>query len=203
MPNIFAISLITVLAATASAQQESEGFTRFAGFELGHVTLGDVQRVLGPSRLNEAGDAGEYEAWVCYSLPKGQVEFDSGEIGGEAHDLLGVTVSLDGRNKTCPSWPKTIRIPALQIGGVRLGILARTFAASFKVPVQWRGNIASGNYQYQREPSHTEILALPEEIRTKAEKSPASFMLDVDVTVEGTFERGRLVKLTTWKIETY
>jgi hypothetical protein len=201
MPNISAISLIAALAT--SPQQQSDCFTRFAEFELGHVTLSDVQKVLGSSPLMEAGDAGEYEAWICYSLPEGQVEFNSGEMGGEAHDLLGVTVALHGRNKTCPAWPKTIPIPALQIGGVRIGISARAFAASLKVPVDWQGNIGSGTYEYRRKPTQTEILAQPEDIRRQAKQSPASFMFDVDVTVEGTFERGRLVKLATWKIETF
>lgn len=122
---------------------------------------------------------------------------------GGGTDLLGFTVSLHGRNKTCPRWPQTTRIPELQIGGIRLGISARAFKASLKAPVKWRGNIASANYEFRREPTHTEILALPEEIRAQAEKNPGSIMLDVDVTVEGTFENGRLVKLTTWKIETY
>jgi hypothetical protein len=201
MPNMSVIPLIAALATGAAAQQ-SDRFTRFAGCELGQATLSDVQQTLGPSQLHEAGDAGDYEAWICYLLPNGQVEFNSGEMGAGT-DLLGFTVSLHGRNKTCPRWPQTIPVPELQIGGIRLGISVQDFIAQLKAPIEWRGNIASGNYQFQRDPTQTEILALPQDVRAQARSKPDSVMLDVGITVEGTFENGRLVKLTTWKIESY
>ena len=204
MPNIFAVApLIAALATTSAVESRSGQFTSFASFELGQVTLGDVQNILGSSPIKEAGEAGEYEAWVCYSLPTGQVEFNSGEMGGPSHDLLGFTVSRHGRNKHCPRWPKTIPVPPLQIGDVPLGISTHAFEASLAVPLEWRGNTGTGNYEYRREPTHAEILALPIEIRTQADKDPTKFMLDVLVTVEGTFDHGRLVKLAAWKIESY
>lgn len=73
MPNIFVVPFIAALATAASSQQQSEHFTHFAGFELGRATLSDVQKTLGLSRLHEAGDAGEYEAWICYQLPEGKL----------------------------------------------------------------------------------------------------------------------------------
>ena len=76
MPNLFtAAPLITALAMTTVARNQGDGFTRFTGFELGRAALGEVQKTLEPGPLQEAGRAGGCEAWVCYSLPAGQVEF--------------------------------------------------------------------------------------------------------------------------------
>jgi hypothetical protein len=169
MSDLLAVApLIAALAMTNTAENRGDRFTRFAGFELDRVTLGDVQKTLGPSPLQEAGEAGEYEAWVCYSLPAGQVEFNSGEMGGSSHDLLGFTVSRHGRNQHCPDWPGTIPVPAMRLGDVPLGISTKEFEAALKVPVEWQGNLGTCHYDYRREPTHTEILALPAELRTQA-----------------------------------
>jgi hypothetical protein len=165
--------------------------------------LGDVQKTLGPSPLQEAGDGGEYETWVCYSLPAGQVEFNSGEMGGNTHDLLGFTVSRHGRNRHCPGWPKATPAPVMRLGDVPLGISAKEFEATLKAPVEWQGNLGTCHYDSRREPTQAEILALPAELRAQAKKDPAQFMLDVLITVEGTFDHGRLSTLTAWKIESY
>lgn len=202
MPTLFVIVPLVSALAVASGNQ-GDSFTRFAGFELGQATLADVQEILGPSPTLEAGDAGEYEAWVCYSLPDGQVEFNSGEMGGNGHDLLGFTVSRHGRNRHCPDWPKAIPAPVMRLGGMPLGISKETFEAVLKAPVEWQGNHGTRHYDYRREPTHAEILALPPEIRSQAEKVPSTWMLDVLMTVEGTFEQDRLVTLSTWKIESY
>ena len=204
MPNLLAIApLIAALAMTNSAENQGERFTRFTGFELGRAALSDVQKILGPSPLLETGEAGEYEAWVCYSLPAGQVEFNSGEMGGSTHDLLGFTVSRHGRNQHCPDWPGTTPAPAMQLGDVSLGISTKEFETALKAPVEWQGNLGTCHYDYRREPTQAEILALPAELRAQAENDPAGFMLDVLITIEGTFDHGRLVTLTALKIESY
>lgn len=204
MPNLLVVApLMAALAMTNAGENQGERFTRFAGFELDRAALGDVQKILGPSPLQEAGEAGEYEAWVCYSLPAGQVEFNSGEMGGSSHDLLGFTVSRHGRNRHCPDWPGAIPAPAMRLGDVPLGISAKEFEVALKAPVEWQGNLGTCHYDYRREPTQAEILALPAELRTQAESDPAQFMLDVLITVEGAFDRGRLVTLTAWKIESY
>jgi hypothetical protein len=166
MSNLLALMpLIAALASTSAATDQGGRFTRFAGFELGRVTLADVQETLGPSPLQEAGDAGGYEAWVCYSLPAGQVEFNSGEMGGDSHDLLGFTITRHGRNRHCPDWPGTIPAPAMRLGDVSLGISAEEFEAALDAPVEWQGNLGTCHYDYRREPTHSEILALPAELR--------------------------------------
>lgn len=204
MPNLFAAApLIAALATANAVGNQGDGFTRFAGFELGRAALADVQKILGPSPLQEAGDGGEYEAWVCYSLPAGQVEFNSGEMGGSSHDLLGFTVSRHGRNRHCPDWPGTIPAPAMRLGDIPLDISTEAFEAALEAPVEWQGNRGTCHYDYRREPTPAEILALPAELRTQAGNDPAQFMLDVLITVEGTFDHGRLVTLTAWKIESY
>lgn len=93
--------------------------------------------------------------------------------------------------------------PAMRLGDVSLGISAEEFEAALNAPVEWQGNLGTCHYDYRREPTHSEILALPAELRPQAEKDPASLMLDVLITVEGTFDRGRLVTLSAWKIESY
>jgi hypothetical protein len=60
-----AILCMVLVSGSASAQEGSGQFTSFAGFHLDTVTLAEVEHQLGPAKLVESGDAGEYEAKIC------------------------------------------------------------------------------------------------------------------------------------------
>lgn len=89
-----ALALIAVAAGRASVAAEPPGeqFTRLLGFRLLDVSLAEVQERFGVTELKQSGDAGEYEAGVCYVVGPARtaVIFKSGELGGQRHDLLAV-----------------------------------------------------------------------------------------------------------------
>jgi hypothetical protein len=153
-------------------------FTHFAGFDLGKATLSDVQKRLGASRVRESGDAGEYEAWVCYSTPHGEVQFNSGEMG-RGTDLLGFTLST---SKSAPDCPAANRPLPREISGLKLGITREEFQAITGATIKWANDVGTATFEY----------------RTTAQAQPP---IDVFISLVGTFSKGKLVKLVVWKIE--
>ena len=171
------LALLVFLTAQASGQA-GDKFTHFAGYDLGKATLSEVQTRYGKSRVRERGDAGEYEAWICYATPSGEIQFNSGEMGGGT-DLLGFTISATPTANDCPK-PKTA-LPK-EISGLKLGISKNRFAALANSPIEWVKNTGTARYDYQT-------------------KAAGGVSLDVSISVIATFRSGRLTKLAVWKIE--
>jgi hypothetical protein len=173
--------LMMVLASLLlqGAANPGERFTHFAGFDLGKATLADVQARYGPSRVRESGDAGEYEAWVCYSTPDGEVQFNSGEMGGGT-DLIGFTLGPPSPTGDCP---KPRQALPYEISGMRPGLTRAEFMATLDNPVEWTGDIGTSRFDYQS-------------------RTPDGVPLDVSITILATFRDGKLIRLAAWKIET-
>lgn len=176
MISIFAL-LISLLAQTA--EQPGDRFTRFAGYDLGKATLSEVQARYGKSRVRETGDAGEYEAWICYSIPGGEVQFNSAEMGGGT-DLLGFTISTTPTSIDCPTPKKAL---PNEISGIKLGISRAQFTTATKNPIEWTKNTGTSRFDYQT-------------------RTTDGTPLDVSISVIATFRAGKLTKLVVWKIET-
>jgi hypothetical protein len=198
------IALSTLLAAGMSqACEPGDTFTRFAGFELESGTkLADVQAALGPARVVETGDGGEYEASICYALPDADVTFQSGEIGG-GEDLLGVMLSRTDPKRTCTPWPANSPAPTASLGGIGLGIDKQAFAAAVGAPLRWEGKHAYATFASRRPMTAAEIARFPADQREHLAVHPQGAYYDASVTVGGRFVDGRLVELSAWKIETY
>jgi len=60
---------------------------------------------LAPADLVETGDAGGYEAKLCYLTGAERVRFLSGEMGGPNHQLLGFAVSRADDSTQCTKLP--------------------------------------------------------------------------------------------------
>ena len=192
---------VVIASAVVAPANIAQQFSTYGGLRLNSDTLASVQKKLGPSHIFTTGDAGEFEAWVCYALPNAQVEFNSGEIGGGT-DLLGFTLVRHGRNKHCPWWPKAVPQPSLSLGPIRLGASRAEFQAAFPRHVEWKQKTATATYEYQRLMTHQEVARLPEAARKATESDTSLLKLDVSFTVIGDFTHGHLVKLTVWQIET-
>ena len=175
------IKFLALLVSLATPTGESPGdkFTHFAGYELGKATLVEVQDQYGKSRVRESGDAGEYEAWICYATPYGEVQFNSAEMGGGT-DLIGFTLSQASTAKDCPK-PKS-ELPT-QIAGLALGTSKGKFIQSAGNPIEWAKNTGTTSFEYQT-------------------MSADGVPIDVSITVIATFRSSKLVKLVIWKIET-
>jgi hypothetical protein len=200
---VLALLLATVAAAPAHACDQGDAFIHFAGFTLeSGTTLADVQARLGAARIVETGDASEYEAALCYSLPGVDVFFLSGEMGGGT-DLIGVALSLPDPSHACAPWPKNVRAPVAKIGGIALGIDRRAFTAKLGVDAAWEGDHADVNFESRRPMSADEIAALPLAWRQVVEAHPEDAFYDISVTVSGRFDTDRLVEVTAWKITSW
>lgn len=170
--------LLAALLLQAGANP-GDRFTHFAGFDLGKATLAEVQARHGPSPVRESGDAGEYEAWVCYATPGGEVQFNSGEIGGGT-ELIGFTLGPASPAGDCP---KPRQALPTGISGVRLGLTRAEFLAALRNPVEWTGDAGTSRFEYQS-------------------RTPDGVPLDVSITVLAAFQDGKLIRFAVWKIET-
>lgn len=200
-PIVFFIFLLASLGRPALAQDSGAKFTSFAGFRLGTVTLSDVQKKLGKARLIETGEAGEYEAVICYRTDLGVVYFLSGEMGGSELDLLAFGISDNDKTKPCSPFPKKWPSPRLELAGLRLGMTKDQFERVVATKVEWNGNIGRAFYQSKRPMTSAEIDAQSEDIRRMISTGQQQDYFDVLVSVVGTFTDGKLMDFRVWKIE--
>ena len=157
MYRILVLIALACLASPAASQSDGSQFTIMADFELGKLTLGQITKSLGPSKLVESGDAGEYEAKICYRAPTGLVHFLSGEMGGPNHKLLGFGVSVDDETQACPVFP-TDHVPkTLNLAGLRLGQSRAQFSRAVKQKIEWDGNIGRAFIESKRPMTPTEL----------------------------------------------
>lgn len=161
------LPLLFCLSSTQASDVAGDRFTHYAGFDLERTTLSEVQDALGHSRVRESGDAGEYQAWVCYSTEWGEVQFDSGEMGGGTV-LLGITMS----KPMSPDCPRAGRPLPTEIAGLRLGITPQRFKEVTGTDIAWDNDVGTATFEY---------------------KIPGKTPVDVLITVVGTFSQGRLV----------
>ena len=200
-PIVFLIFLLASLGRPAIAQDSGAKFTSFAGFRLGTVTLSGVQKKLGKAKLIETGEAGEYEAAICYRTNLGLVYFLSGEMGGSELDLLAFGVSKSDKTKPCSPFPKKWPLPRLELAGLRLGMTKVQFERVVATKVEWNGNIGRAFYQSKRPMTSAEIDAQSEDVRRMISTGEQQDYFDVLVSVVGTFTEGKLMDFRVWKIE--
>ena len=200
-PIVFLLFLLASLAQSALAQDSGAKFTSFAGFRLGTVTLSDVQKKFGKAKLIETGEAGEYEAAICYRTNLGLVYFLSGEMGGSELDLLAFGVSDSDKTKPCSPFPKKWPSPRLELAGLHLGMTKAEFERVITTKVEWNGNIGRAFYQSKRAMTSAEIDAQSDDVRRMISTGVQQDYFDVLVSVVGTFSEGKLVDFRVWKIE--
>jgi hypothetical protein len=200
---IFVLFLL-VLTPFLGAQAEDTGaqFTSFAGFDLHTIKLTGVQNTLGPAKLVETGDAGEYTASVCYSVPGGVILFLSGELDGPDHNLGGFGLAKETDRLPCSKWPTGKQIPNLSIGGLHLGMSVSEFTQRVGAAVRMVGQIAYADFESKRKLSQAEIQRLPEEVQKMIKTGEEQDYYDVMVSVIATFNNGQLNELRVWKTET-
>lgn len=194
---------IALLSANASyAQHSGAEFTRFAGLSLGAGTLTDIRSRLGEAQLVVTGEAGEYEASVCYSSKKGFVAFLAGELDGPEHGLGGFWLSTAPSRPPCGVWPNNIRFPRLSLGPLHLGMTLADFKRHVGAPIRWVNYWAYADFQSRRNFTATEIDRLPAEVRQAIADGSTQVYLDVVVTIEARFRAGVLADLRVWETET-
>jgi hypothetical protein len=202
MRHVLILIALICLAPFARAQSDGSQFAVFAGFELGKVTLGEIAKSLGRAKLVETGDAGGYEARICYRVPAGVINFLSGEMGGPDHHLLGFGVSGKDPTQPCTQFPASRAPKTLNLAGLRLSMSKVEFARLVATKVQWEGNIGRAFLESKRPMTPTELNGLPNDVKEATLSGKMQNYFDVVVSVVGTFSGNKLVAFTVWRVET-
>jgi hypothetical protein len=191
------------LCISTDAEDVGSKFASFAGFELGTVTLADVQKRLGATELVETGDAGEYTASVCNTVPDGVVIFFIGEMDGPEHNLGSFGLAKETDRKPCSKWPITIAVPNMVIGGLHFGLSISEFIRIVGAPVHIEGKTAYAFFEGKRTMTKQEIQHLPAEAQSMIKAGQQQNYFDVGVSVVATFNDDGLHELRVWKTETF
>ncbi|MCA3061709.1 MAG: hypothetical protein ING60_18045 [Rhodocyclaceae bacterium] len=184
-------------------QNTGAGFTTLAGFTLGNWSLGQIEKVLGPAVLVESGDAGGYEAKLCYVSNVDRVKFLSGEMGGPNHQLLGFAVSRVDDSTQCSKLTAG-RLPnPLSLGGLKLGQSRAEFSRVLATKVTWDADVGRAVYESKRKMKPVDLKTLPADVRKEIKAGRVQNYFDVVVGVTGKFSDGKLVEFRVWKVETF
>jgi len=189
------IRTVLLLAATVTAAAGDSGaqFTSFAGVTLDDATtLADVTTRFGKASLQESGDAGGYEASVCYVTKKALVSFRSHEMGGSKHRVLGFAISTLRGAHHCANAPAELEEVKLEVGGVKLGMTRKQFSKRVGETTLTEGMHC---HFFENQVPMTEAEA-------KATANGGQDYFDETISVCGTFERDILVEYLVWRIRT-
>jgi hypothetical protein len=196
------ITVLTGSWSTALSQSAGEKYTIFHGYELGKITLDNIQQDIGNATLSKTGDAGESMTSVCYRTPSGLIYFLSSELGGSRHDLLGFEFKKSTSTNNCTAWQHKLPVPKLVLNGLQLGMNKASFSKTLGTKVSWKNNIATSTFESRRKMTTTEIEKLNENDRQAVLTGKQQDYFDVLVSIIGTFKHGRLISLQVWKTET-
>ena len=84
----------------------------------------------------------------------------------------------------------------MELEGLHLGMDKQEFVATVGGDFHWEDGKGYAFFESRRKPTQAELLRLPEDDRSEA-------MLNVDVSVIGSFVEGKLAEIEVWKVETY
>ncbi len=194
--NRLAATILLVLSISAVAHATEEYLT-LLGFELEKTDLFKIQNRLGKTPIKHTGDAAESYDGICYTSGENNatVYFESGEMGGPEHTLLGFTVKRTGEtSQVCGDLDG--HHADLKLGAIELGKNIDVVRRELPQPVK---NMPGG-VEYQQ------ISRLPftEEDRKSTQiKDVGNAYWDVTVTIRVFEENGAVVgyevsKVTTW-----
>ena len=165
------------------------------------MTLDEVQQRLGLTRLRETGEAGAYEAAICYVAARVgvRVTFKSSALGGAEHQLLGFTMESGGERDGCGELPPRLdREASFVVGGLRLGMTASEFRTTVGQDEVINDGRLVGRFQYRVRMTDAEL----EKAREMRQPSAEHPFWDHSIFVAGRFGDDKLRELTVWKTVT-
>jgi hypothetical protein len=176
-----------------------EEFTTLLGVRLLDTNLAGIQLRFGSAKLKETGDAGEYDASICYVHPAESaiVIFRSGELGGPEHQLLGF--ELLKHSSVLAAGCRVIGSTAiaasrLRVGPLWLGMSREAFSHALGNAEEVPG-LGFGRVFTRQQPM------TPEQLARSPGSAPYPFW-DVAIAVAGEFRKGVLVRLRVSKTVT-
>jgi hypothetical protein len=176
-------AFLIVIAPAVHAEVPGVKFTSILDVSLGvGITFQNVIDKLGPATMMETGDAGNYQASLCYKSKNGFVRFLSNEIGGADHEVMGFIISQTVANRTCSPLPASYAGRDLNLGGLTLGMKSDDFIHAVGGYVERRKNIFVRTFSHKVLVDDTDF--------------------DDVITVDGAFSGGHLTVLEVWRTET-
>jgi len=191
--DLFLAFLLIGAHLSVQAQRTGEQFRHLLGFTLDQDSLGSVQQQLGPGKMLEMGDGGEYRLSVSYQAEGGRtkVSFESDELGGPNHWIEGFAlchqIAGAAELRTLPVLSDT-HSQFLNVGGLKLGMRKGAFFKVFAQPIRWRGDTAS-------------VLISGKDPAQESDRKPQA--LDIQLSIRGVFAIGKLDQLFIWISRTY
>lgn len=163
------------------AAETGKRFISFEGFTLEDVTLAEIQKKLGPSKVILTGDASTADARISYAIKGGTIQFASDEMGGctTVDEFLFTTNTTI---KPRSPWPRNLPMPRMYLSGLQPGISKKQFEKVVNCPIQWTGEDGMAIFESKLPMAHSKQY------------------WDVSVTVTGHFQLGRLVEFSISKI---
>ena len=113
---------------------------------LEQTTLEETIKALGPAKIDQHGDAGDFEAWICYTLPalKARLWLTSGEMGGGEYIngfVMAALKNSQANDARCPV-PATEVASATIDNGISLGTSAQVVRNSLGAPKEVPGSVS-------------------------------------------------------------
>lgn len=197
----FALLAFLPLIAFA-APRDAERFTHLSGVNLSDIpAFEELQKQFGASPVIESGDAGDYDARVCYraSDKKTVVEFFHGEVN------WGFVLRLSkASDKRCPT-SNAIKPKQLSVAEIRLGIEESTYRQLMGSPKKETANHLEHDFQYVRTLTDTELSDMVKHNSKNGYPPINSEDLrrwDVGINIRAFFSKGRLASFTVDRVET-
>lgn len=194
--------LLMVPALAIAAPQDAERFTHIAGVNLSDLpALKELQKTFGVSSITESGDAGNYDARICYRTPdkKAVVVFFHGEV--DWGFVLRVPKSNDAK---CPI-SEEIKIRGLSNAEIRLGMDEAKYRLIMGKPYKETSNSLEHVFEYVHTLTDAELKQMVERSRKNGypPSNPENLRRwDVGIHIRATFTKGHLMSFTVSRTET-
>lgn len=180
----------------AVTPQEADRFTQIAGVKLSdNPSLGSLQKKFGVSPIKETGDAGDYDARICYQSAdkKSIVEFFHGEVNW---GFVIRVVAID--DEKCPV-SKSLTNLVLNVHGIKLQMTMRQLTQYLGAAKRSNDSMSYHDFSYVRTLDDKELHAMIEQEASNGSRVDNPEVLrhwDVDMSFDSKFDNGRLVSFT-------
>ena len=193
------IIMILLLLSISITTYANDKYYSLLGFELEKTNLFEIQKKLGNVPMKHTGDAGGSYYSICYVSKKANVTvyFESGEMGGDEHTLLGFTVKNSLENhQICGNLDTYKTKNNFNIGEIKLGEEIKNIQKLIPLPMK---EISNGiKYQTSFQTPFTQ-----EDINRTNVKDMNFAFWDTVVTIKifannGIINRFSIYKVTSW-----
>lgn len=198
----FVTLLILIPTIAIAAPQNAERFTHIAGINLSDLpSLKSLQKIFGPSVIIQSGDAGDYDARICYQTPdkKAVVKFFHGEV-----DWGFLIRKPQKKDNQCPVSEK-LQMRGLSVAGISLGMDKSKYIQIVGKPTRKTHNRVENEFDYIHTLTDGELRQLLKRRRKNGypPTNPENLRhWNLEIYTSAIFTKGLLTSFTVIRIET-